>query len=95
MVLSNVLEHIEHRVALLRRILAELRPRAVLIRVPVYDRHWTVAFRRERGLPYFSDPTHYAEHTAEDWIAEISSAGLRVTEHEVRWGEVWCACVPA
>jgi SAM-dependent methyltransferase len=94
-VLSNVLEHIEKRPELLRRILTTLRPKKILIRVPLYERRWTIPYKQELGLSHFGDPTHYAEHTQEGWIAEIETAGLKVVHHQERWGEIWCECEPA
>jgi SAM-dependent methyltransferase len=94
-VLSNVLEHIADRVGLLRRVVAEARPRAVLVRVPVLARDWTVPLREEVGLPHFSDPDHEIEYDPESFRAELSAAGLEVTELQLVWGEIWSAAEPA
>ncbi|HSC92988.1 MAG TPA: methyltransferase domain-containing protein [Gaiellaceae bacterium] len=94
-VLSNVLEHIDDRVGLLRHLVAEARPRVVLVRVPVLARDWTVPLRREVGLEYFSDPDHEVEYDEEGFRAELAEAGLRVTELKLVWGEIWAAAEPA
>jgi 2-polyprenyl-3-methyl-5-hydroxy-6-metoxy-1,4-benzoquinol methylase len=91
-VLSNVLEHIEERVDFLRRLSAAARPSQILIRVPLFERHWQVAMRRELGVSYFSDPTHYIEHSLEEFAAEIDAAGLEITERLTLWGEIWAVC---
>ena len=39
-VLSNVLEHIEHRVSFLKSLVSEVRPQKVLIRVPYFKREY-------------------------------------------------------
>ena len=88
-VLSNVLEHIEQRVDFLRRLVDVASPSRVLIRVPVLERDWSVGLRRDVGLPYFSDPTHYTEYDREQLVAELGAAGLEPTEIEQRWGELW------
>ena len=93
-VLSNVLEHIADRVGLLSRLVASAEPRAVLIRVPVLARDWTVPLRREVGLEYFSDPDHEIEYDEESFRAELGDAGLRVTELQAVWGELWAAAEP-
>ncbi|MGH3016782.1 MAG: class I SAM-dependent methyltransferase [Gaiellaceae bacterium] len=93
-VLSNVLEHIEPRVELLRRIVASARPSRLLFRVPVLARDWTVPLRQEVGLPYYSDPDHSTEYDPEGFRAELGEAGLRVTELVVTWGEIWAAAEP-
>jgi hypothetical protein len=48
-VLSNVLEHVADRVGLLRRLIERHGPARVLIRVPLFERHWHLPLRRELG----------------------------------------------
>src|SRR5207244_2184354 len=93
-VLSNVLEHIADRVALLRQLLQSVRPQRVLIRVPSSERDWTVPLRRELGLTYFSDPTHETEYTLDQLRDELGEAGLELREVVQRWGELWAAAGP-
>jgi SAM-dependent methyltransferase len=88
-VLSNVLEHIAERTVLLRSLAASTRADRFLIRVPAYDRHWTVPLREELGLPYFSDATHEIEYTTETFLDEMATADLRVEHLQVNWGELW------
>jgi SAM-dependent methyltransferase len=93
-VLSNVIEHLEARVDLLRRVARELGPRRVLIRVPAEDRHWHVPLRRELGLPWFSDPSHVVEYDRERLLAELDEAGLEPVDVQARWGELWAEARP-
>jgi hypothetical protein len=93
-VLSNVLEHIEHRVDFLHGLVAAASPRQILIRVPLFERDWKIAMRAQLGIGYFSDPTHYIEHTIEEFAAEIDAAGLEITEKLTAWGEIWAVCRP-
>ena len=93
-VLSNVLEHIEKRPEFLTRICETLRPKTILIRVPLYERRWTIPYKQELGLFYFCDSTHFVEHTQENWIKEIETVKLKVVHHQVKWGEIWCECTP-
>lgn len=88
-VLSNVLEHIEHRVDLLVRLRETARPKRFLIRLPMSERDWLVPLRRELGLAHFSDPTHFTEYTVEQLHQELGAAGLEVVELVQRWGELW------
>ena len=92
MVLSNVLEHIEGRVDFLRRLIERATPQQILIRVPLFERHWQIAMRRELGVGYFSDPTHYIEHTLDEFAGEMEAAGLEITERLTLWGEIWAVC---
>ncbi|MFH1035925.1 MAG: class I SAM-dependent methyltransferase [Pseudomonadota bacterium] len=92
--LSNVLEHLPQRVEFLRDLLAAQRPRRLLIRVPLLERDWRVAWRRELGLEWRLDNTHHTEYTLESFALEMAQAGLEVTHQEVRWGEIWAEARP-
>jgi SAM-dependent methyltransferase len=87
-ILSNVLEHIDERVVLLRALSDRIAKR-LLIRVPMSNRHWLVPLRQELGLEHFSDPTHFIEYVPEVFEAEMAEAGLYVAEMQVGWGEIW------
>lgn len=62
-VLSNVLEHIENRIEFLHRI-KNLAPK-ILIRVPIINRDWITLYKKELGIEWRLDPTHYTEYTLE------------------------------
>jgi SAM-dependent methyltransferase len=86
---SNVLEHIEHRVEFLRIVQQRVSPSRWLIRVPMFDREWRVPMRRELGIFYFGDPTHFTEYTRESFEAEMREAGLALSVLQINWGEIW------
>jgi len=91
-ILSNVLEHIEHRIQFLEGIKKSICPERALIRVPLYERDWRVPLMDELGLDYRLDSTHYIEYIYEDFVHEVNSAGLEIISSEFRWGEVWSVC---
>lgn len=91
-VMSNVLEHIDDRVGALRRV-RELAD-TLLVRVPAIDRDWWPIFRRDAGLEWRSDTTHFIEHSEEELRAELAAAGWRIDLLERRWGEFYAKCVP-
>jgi SAM-dependent methyltransferase len=93
-VLSNVLEHLEERLKLLRAVVASATPSRLLFRVPVFARDWTVPLKQEVGLPAYWDPDHEVEYDPETFRAELGEAGLEVTELVLRWGEIWAVAVP-
>jgi SAM-dependent methyltransferase len=93
-ILSNVLEHLEHRTEFLRRIVETVRPGRLLVRVPVFERDWRVPLKAELGIDYRLDPTHFTEYTLESFAEEMESGGLKITHQEVRWGEIWAEAVP-
>jgi len=92
--LSNVLEHLEARIAFLRDLVATARPQRVLIRVPLFERDWKMALRREVGANYMSDPEHFIEHTLAEFEVETAEAGLRIEAQSTLWGEIWADCRP-
>lgn len=95
--LSNVLEHIEDRVGFLCAILTRVnwqqgKPRRVLIRVPMVDRDWITLYKREFGVEWRLDPTHYTEYTMPELLEELTVTHLTIESHEVRFGEAYVVC---
>lgn len=86
-VLSNVLEHIEQRVEFLRRI-KHFAP-TFLIRVPMIDRDWITLYKKELGLDYRLDATHFIEYTLDGFIDELKQAGFTVKNYSIKFGEIW------
>ena len=94
-ILSNLLEHVEDRVAFLRMLAERVQPKRYLIRVPIFERDWRVPLKQELGVAYWLDPTHRIEHRIDELMSELAQAGLEVAASIVRWGEVWAAFLPA
>jgi SAM-dependent methyltransferase len=88
-ILSNVLEHIEHRVEFLLNIQKKVPALKYLIRVPMLTRDWLILLKKELGLPYFCDPDHYVEYTLDSFKSEMAQARLSVKHYEINWGEIW------
>jgi len=57
-ILSNVLEQIKNRIDFLKEIVNKASPSRLLVRVPVFEREWRTAFKKELGLDYRLDDTH-------------------------------------
>ena len=93
-VLSNVLEHLPNRPALLQHLQEMTHPSRILIRVPMFERDWRVPLKRELGVEWRLDPTHEIEYTLEEFENEMTVAGLKITYREIRWGEIWAETVP-
>jgi len=91
-IMSNVLEHIENRVQLITKLQQSFNPNKWLIRVPVYEREWTVPARVECGISPYLDETHFTEYTADSFNEEMKQAGLRVQSMVIRWSEIWARC---
>lgn len=90
-ILSNVLEHIEHRVEFME----SLKGLATkyLIRVPMIDRDWVPLYKKELGIEWRLDLTHYTEFTKDSFEKEIHSAGYKVQSISVQFGEIWAVLI--
>lgn len=86
-ILSNVLEHIDKRIEFLRS-LKEIAPK-FLIRVPMINRSWIDLYKKELGLEYRLDKTHFIEYTFEGFKNELEAAGLRILNYDIKFGEIW------
>jgi len=86
-ILSNVLEHIDKRVEFLLSA-KKLAPK-FLIRVPMLNRSWIDIYKKELGLEYRLDKTHFIEYTFEGFKEELNEAGLIVLDHSIQFGEIW------
>ena len=78
-ILSNVLEHIENRVEFLNKI-KNLAPK-ILIRVPMINRDWITLYKKELGVEWRLDKTHYIEYTLESFKEELEKAGLNLEKY--------------
>ncbi len=91
-VLSNVLEHIERR----EEFLAKIKPLAkkFLIRVPMLNRDWLTLYKKEMGIEYRLDKTHFVEYTLESMEKEMKEAGLFVKNFSIQFGEILSVVFP-
>lgn len=92
-ILSNVLEHIEYRVQFLKK----MHPLTdtILFRVPLITRDWLPVYKKERGVEYRLDLTHFTEYTLAQAEEELAQSGWKFREFSVQFGEIWGILVPA
>lgn len=95
--LSNTLEHIDKRLAFLRAIINAVnwqdRDMAkIIIRVPCFDREWLTPYKKEFGLEWRLDRTHFTEYTEAGFLEELGNAGIRPISLEIRFGEIYSVC---
>jgi 2-polyprenyl-3-methyl-5-hydroxy-6-metoxy-1,4-benzoquinol methylase len=85
--LSNVLEHIKDR----KQFLQKLKPLTnwFIIRVPMINRSWLTLYKKELGIEYRSDSTHYIEYTFDSFKEEIESVDLNIESYQIQFGEIW------
>lgn len=92
--LSNVLEHIDERKFFLKKIIQKYCPQKILIRVPLITRDWLSVFKKQMGVDYRLDPTHFIEHTEEEIFNELIESGLIIKNYKVAFGEIFIECTP-
>ncbi len=93
--LSNVLEHIDARVDFLKKLIKQIKwndKKRFLIRVPMVDRDWITIYKKELGLEYRLDRTHFVEYTYEQFEKELNQAGIRIVNYHIRFGEIYAVC---
>lgn len=93
-ILSNVLEHVENRIEFLKAIRLKTSIKKLLVRVPNFERHWSIPLRRDLGINYFQDPDHKIEHTVTELKREVQQAGFAISDIFTVWGEIWAVCTP-
>ena len=86
-VLSNVLEHVENREGLLKKV-KNISPK-ILIRVPMINRDWITLFKKENGIEWRLDNTHFTEYTLDSFKDELMKADLKLEEYSIQYGEIW------
>lgn len=86
-VLSNVLEHIEHRVDFLKKM--HRAGDIILLRVPLITRDWLAVYEQKKGLDYRLDRTHYIEYTLKELEEEIETSGWSIDSFSIQFGEFW------
>ena len=91
-VLSNVLEHIEHRVDFMLALQKNTKAKKYLIRVPSYERDWQVPLRDKLGINYFNDDDHKIEHKLDEFRNEVIQFKLLPKVLITNWGEIWAIC---
>jgi len=93
--MSNVLEHIDNRSELLIKLKEKIKWTAspkFLIRVPLIDREWISVYKKNLGLEWRLDNTHFIEYTLQSFEEELELSGLRVKESLIRFGELFAIC---
>ncbi|MBN1788082.1 MAG: class I SAM-dependent methyltransferase [Sedimentisphaerales bacterium] len=96
-VMSNLLEHIEDRIALLKRLVhnvnwTEKTKKVFLIRVPALQRDWITVYKKNLGSEYRLDKTHFIEYTNDEFVSELAQAKITIVKMEIRFGEIYAVC---
>ena len=93
--LSNVLEHIEYRVEFLKKLIQNVKwnnKKNFLIRVPMIDREWIAVYKKNLGLDYRLDKTHFIEYTFEEFQNELENANICINSYHIKFGEIYAIC---
>jgi 2-polyprenyl-3-methyl-5-hydroxy-6-metoxy-1,4-benzoquinol methylase len=86
-ILSNVLEHIANRGKFLKKV-KNLSPK-ILIRVPMINRDWITLYKKENGIEWRLDKTHFTEYTLGSFKNELKTVDLKLEKYSIQFGEIW------
>tara|TARA_B100001059_G_scaffold231633_1_gene267822 strand:+ start:18548 stop:19210 length:663 start_codon:yes stop_codon:yes gene_type:complete len=96
--MSNVLEHIDNRKEFLKKMMIQINSNnnkaKILIRVPSIEREWVAPLKKELGLVWKLDTTHFTEYTKEQLNDELKSIGYINTEIDTKFGEIYAVYMP-
>lgn len=73
-------------------VLKKLRSK-FLIRVPMLNRCWIEVYKKELGLEYRLDKTHFIEYAFEGFKEELGNAGLHIQDYSIQFGEIWAVAI--
>jgi predicted RNA methylase len=93
--MSNVLEHIEDRKFFLKTLLNNVswkNKKFFLIRVPMINRDWISVYKKEIGMEYRLDHTHFIEYTFSGFEKELNDVGINIDSYEIKFGEIYAVC---
>ena len=88
-ILSNVLEHINERISFLKNVIKKVQPKFFIIRVPAFNRDWRIPLKKELGIEWRLDNTHYIEYTKETLLNELIRSNIDIIDYKSNWGEIW------
>lgn len=94
--LSNVLEHIEFRTEFLQKLILQIKwkdKKRFLIRVPMIDREWIAVYKKELGLEYRLDRTHFTEYVFAQFEDELQEVNISIIKFHIKFGEIYAVCV--
>ncbi len=93
--LSNVLEHIEDRVSFLKILIDKVnwnsKPQ-FLIRVPMIDREWKSVYKKQLGLEWRLDNTHFIEYSLNNFSEEMKASNIIIDSYSIKFGELFASC---
>ena len=53
------------------------------------NRDWITLYKKELGIEWRLDKTHYIEYTLESFKKELEKAGLNLEKYSIQFGEIW------
>ena len=56
------------------------------------DRDWITIYKKQIGVEYRLDRTHYTEYTYLQFEDELNKSDIEIISYHVRFGELYAAC---
>ena len=55
-------------------------------------RDWISCYKKELGIDYRRDPTHFTEYTEKEITEELNQANIQIHNFDKRFGEAFLVC---
>lgn len=59
----------------------------------MFDRDWVPLYKKELGVEWRLDRTHFIEYTEATFKEEIENAGYVIDKINVQFGEIWAVII--
>ena len=56
------------------------------------EREWITIYKKNLGIEYKLDNTHFIEYTFEQLENELNSSGINILSHKISYGEICAVC---
>ena len=56
------------------------------------DREWTAVYKKEVGVEYRLDRTHFIEYTYVEFKNELLRANIFIINYHIKFGEIYAIC---
>jgi hypothetical protein len=56
------------------------------------DRDWITVYKKQIGIEYRLDKTHYTEYTYLQLKEELKKSNIEILSHYIQFGELYAVC---
>ena len=56
------------------------------------NRDWISVYKKEIGIEYRLDHTHFIEYTFSGFETELNDVGIKIESYKIKFGEIYAVC---